>query len=316
MPLDPHVRRLVSALTLRGQAPADLAGRRAAFAGLMRMAADDADRRATVRDIAGPVPLRLYDPPGAPWPSPGLIWLHGGGFVCGNLDTHDGLCRTLAIEGGCRVIAVGYRLAPEHCFPAALEDAVAATAHVFAQARALGIDPARVAVGGDSAGGTLAAALARRLAAQAGPKLALHLLLCPILDWAADPAGRASAGPGYVLDGASMTAELAAYLPAGTDPRHPDISPLRATGWSGLPPALVHTAECDPLRAEGAAYAARLAAAGVAVRHTCHHGMIHLFYAFSRLVPYARAALRDLGADLQAGFAGSFASVAAPPRSV
>jgi acetyl esterase/lipase len=302
MPLDPAMRRLVAALSLTSGPPCGVDGRRAAFRGLMGLTAGT-DAPVSVRDLAAPVPLRLYAPDGLGAVLPCLIYLHGGGFVCGDLDTHDALCRAIAVEASCRIVSVGYRLAPEHRFPAALDDAAAAAAYVFAEARALGIDPERVAIGGDSAGATLAAALTLRWAKERPGRIAAQLLLCPILDWAADPASRPARGPGDLFDAGMLQEELRCYLPAGADARDPAISPLRATEWRGLPPAIIHTAEFDPVRGEGALYADRLRTAGVAVRHTCHLGMIHLFFAFGRLVPYARAAVREIGAELCAALA-------------
>lgn len=300
MALDPHMRRLVAALSMVRAAPGDLPARRAAFRRLMSFSGE-ADRSIAVSEQTRPVPFRLYVPPRGRSPGPALIYFHGGGFVCGDLDTHDSLCRTIAAESRCRVVSVGYRLAPEHRFPAALEDAETAAGHVFAAAGTLGIDPARVAIGGDSAGATLAAAISRRWATRHPGRLAAQLLLCPILDWSGS-ASRPS-GDGYVLNAASMAEELRCYLPAGQDAADPDVSPLRNRNWSALPPALIHTAECDPVQQDGARYAERLRASGVAARHTCHGGMIHLFYAFGRLVPRARAALSDIGAELAAALA-------------
>ena len=202
---------------------------------------------------------------------PGLVYFHGGGFVAGDLDTHDALCRSLAVGAGCRVVSVDYRLAPEHRFPAAVDDAVAATADVRNRARDLAIDPDRLAVGGDSAGGTLATLTAAAL----GARVALQLLLCPVLDAEPRTASRQVFRAGYLLDAAMMARDLGDYAPAGPDPADPRLSPLRAAALAGMPRALIHTAEFDPLRDEGALYAERLAAEGVSVAHRCHAGMIH-----------------------------------------
>jgi acetyl esterase/lipase len=302
MLLHPDLTRLVAVMSLNTSAPSGPAARRAAFRGLMGFSAKTAAPVA-VHTPASPVPMRLYAPEAAGACSPALIYLHGGGFVCGDLDTHDALCRTIAVEARCRVVSVDYRLAPEHPFPAAIEDAEAASAYVFAEAPSLGIDPRRIAIGGDSSGATLAAALSRRWARRHPGRFAAQLLLCPILDWAADESSRTTEGPGFVLDDSLIQEQLGCYLPEGADARDPDISPLRASDWHGLPPAIIHTAEFDPVWHEGALYADRLREAGIAARHTCHSGMIHLFYAFGRIVPYARAALREIGADLRAALA-------------
>ncbi len=315
MPIDPHVRRLLDALSLAapadaaagGAGPADLGRRREAFRGLMRLSgagapvAGTTDRSAP--GPAGPLPVRIYTPPGAAETLPGLIYLHGGGFVCGDLDTHDALCRTICHDSGCRVVAVGYRLAPEHPFPAALQDAEAATMWTLAEARALGIDPSRIAIAGDSAGGTLAAALCQQIARTHPGAIALQLLLCPILDWAADIDTIAPAERRYLLDRETMAQELAYFLPAGRDARDPRVSPLRAAAFSGQPPTHIHTAEFDPLYGAACAYADKLREAGVAVRHVCHQGMIHLFYGLGQIVPYARAALHGIGEDLRTALA-------------
>ena len=308
MPMDPHVSRLVSVFALSGprdSATADVGQRRDAFRSLMRFAgtgvrvAATEDRR--IPGPAGPVAIRLYTPlraAGDEWA--GLVFLHGGGLVCGDLDTHDALCRALCDEAGCRVVAVDYRLAPEHPFPAAIEDAEAATLWVLDHAAALGLDPARIGIAGDSAGATLAAVICQRIAAIRPGALALQLLLCPILDWAADAATQRDFGQGFLLDRDMIERERACYLPAGQDASHPHVSPLRAVDLAGQPPAHIHTAEFDPVDEDGRAYAAKLRSAGVEVRHTCHAGMVHLFYGLGRMVPYAHDALKRIGADVGA----------------
>ena len=277
------------------------AERRQGFGALMRMAGRGV-AVASVRDIAvagaaGPLRARLYDP--GEGVGPGLVYFHGGGFVAGDLDTHDALCRSLAVGAGCRVVSVDYRLAPEHRFPAAVDDAVAATADVRNRARDLAIDPDRLAVGGDSAGGTLATLTAAAL----GARVALQLLLCPVLDAEPRTASRQVFRAGYLLDAAMMARDLGDYAPAGPDPADPRLSPLRAAALAGMPRALIHTAEFDPLRDEGALYAERLAAEGVSVAHRCHAGMIHHFYGLTGLVPAARTALAAIASDLGAALA-------------
>jgi acetyl esterase/lipase len=303
MPLDRHAQRLVQTLALAGRRGNDVSARRDGFAALLRLTATDADTGG-VSVAAHAVPsgprLRLYGPDAARAAGPGLVFLHGGGFVCGDLDTHDALCRALAATSGCRVLAVDYRRAPEHVFPAALEDAIAALGWALAEAPALGIDPACVGIVGESAGAALAVAATRELV-RAGPgRIALQVLLCPILDWAG--AVRRVDEADFLVDRATIAQDLACYLPAGQDPADPRVSPLRAGNFAGLPPALIHTAECDPLSRDGAAYAAGLRAAGVPVRHTDHAGMVHLFHAFGRAIPGARAALTGIGAQIAATF--------------
>jgi acetyl esterase len=313
MPLDPHARRLLAMLAAGGPADASggsMAERREAFAALMRLS-EPAPAVAGVEDRAirgpcGPIGLRFYIPIGAGRDRlAGLVYFHGGGLVAGSLSTHDSLCRSLANLSGCRVIAVDYRLAPEHKFPAAAVDCYHAATWALDQATTLGIDPERLAVGGDSAGGTLAAVVCQMARQMREARFALQLLLCPILDFAAATASRRALGKGYLLDQATMDRDIAQYLSPGVDLTHPRVSPLRASELDGLPPALIHTAEFDPLRDEGRIYANRLMQAGVAVSYTCHPGMTHLFYGLSGVIPYARTALKGIGADLATTLARS-----------
>lgn len=225
----------------------------------------------------GPIPIRIYRPDG-PSRAPLTTFFHGGGFVVCDLDTHDALCRRLCRESGTVVVSVAYRRAPEARFPAAVDDAVAATRWAVAQARNLGADPARVVVAGDSAGGNLAAVTALRLRDEAGPALAGQLLLYPVTDhYGAGHASYRSYGDGYGLTAAAMRWFWDHYLPERTRAAHPWASPLRASELGRTPPALVVTAGCDPLRDEGIAYAQRLARAGVPVDHHLFAGNIHGF---------------------------------------
>lgn len=307
MSLNPRAKRLLDMLAL-GRAPRTAvmttAERRAGFAALMALARPAAVP-GTVADVrvegaAGLLPARLYRPGEAgESPGPGLVFFHGGGLVAGDLDTHDGLCRRLSAESGVLIVAVAYRLAPEHRFPAAVEDAVAATRSVVGGARGFGIDAGRLGVGGDSAGGTLAT-----LAAGAWREaLRVQLLLCPVLDLAARRPSRHAYGEGFMLDQAVMDRDLADYLPAGQDAADPRVSPIYRGDLAGLPAALIHTAECDPLRDEARDYAAALAAAGVAVRLTDHAGMIHHFLGLEGVLPAARPALTAIGAELREALA-------------
>ena len=293
----------------RGSVPTrpTLAQRREALAKLMQLSDCSAPmRRIDERTLAtaeGPLRLRVYTPQAAETArTAAIVYFHGGGFVAGSLDTHDGLCRSLAHETGAKLLAVAYRLAPEHSFPAAVNDACAATLAIGEGAGELGIDAQRLAVAGDSAGACLAAVVAREMRGRSGVRLAAQLLLCPITDFAGETPSRREFADGYVIDRETIESDLDYYL-CGADPSDPRVSPLRAADLDGLPPALVHTAEFDPMRDEGAAYARRLVSYGVPVRHTCHPGMIHLFYAMSGMVPYARAALRGIGEEMRAAFA-------------
>ena len=254
-------------------------------------------------DVAGErhaIPCRLFIPHGlAPGPAPLLIYCHGGGFIRGDLDTHDSVCRVLAAYAPCAVLSVGYRLAPEHPAPAALEDVHTVARHAFAHAQDLGIDSGRIAIGGDSAGGNLAAAACLRARDGGGPALTYQLLIYPVTDLTSDTDSKRRFSKGFLLD--SMPFYIASYLGAG-DGRDPHASPMLAEDLSGLPPALVLTAGHDPLRDEGDAYATRLAAAGVPVEHLCRQDMIHGFISLRGLLPEADDVLRwcagRLGATL------------------
>jgi acetyl esterase/lipase len=196
------------------------------------------------------------------------------------------------------VISVEYRLAPEYPFPAAIDDALAATLAIVENAATLEIDPTRLAVAGDSAGGTVAAVLCQ-LAAQAGaPHIALQLLLCPVTDLADETESWRAFAQGYFIERSTLAWAKTAYCGAA-DCRDPRVSPLRASSLAGLPPAHIHTAEFDPLRDEGEAYARRLEDAGVSVRYVCHDGMIHHFYCMAGAIPRARNILSSIGASVR-----------------
>ncbi|HLJ72432.1 MAG TPA: alpha/beta hydrolase [Roseiarcus sp.] len=269
----------------------------AAFASSERRR-DVATRDASLRSPAADLPIRVYSPRAAQAKiSPGLIYLHGGGWISGSLDSHDGICRALADEGACRVVAVAYRLAPKHPFPAALEDGAHAIEAIAAEAEGFAIDPRRIGVAGDSAGGNLAAALCGAL--RGGPPIALQLLLCPVLDALGRTPSRRALAHGYFLEERTMVRYFEHYQAEGLAPDDPRVSPLRAADFSGLPPTRIHAAEYDPLKDEAALYAERLAEAGVDVRLTVHQGMIHHFYGLGDVIPYAGAALKTIGAEIR-----------------
>jgi acetyl esterase len=308
VPLDPQVGRFLDKLVRaapRGSGGLTVAERRASIERLLAFGGEpEAVARIEKRWLPGPdSSLRawVYTPAGARGGVlPGLVYFHGGGFVAGSLETHDGICRSLANASGCRVVAIDYRLGPEAPFPAAVLDACAATRWTVEQAARLGINASLIGVGGDSAGATLAAVVAQALAAERGPPLALQFLLCPILDYGAETASRDAFGSGYMLDRETLQHDLRHYVGAHVDTGDPRISPLRAQLLDGLPAACIHTAEYDPLRDEGAAYADRLERAGVRVQYRCHPGMIHLFYGLRALIPYAATAYRLIGEDIRA----------------
>ena len=308
MPLDPRVRRFLGTLSVgaaRNAGDLTVEERRATFERLMSLGAEppaigEVEER-LIPGPAGPLRLRRYSPAGSDAGLlPGLIFFHGGGLVAGSLETHDGICRALTAASGCRVVSVDYRLAPEARFPAALEDASAATRWVIRHAEHLGLDPRRIGVAGDSAGGTLAAAVCQGLAAAGEGGIALQVLLCPILDYQAQTASRREFAAGFLLDEGTLQHDLRHYLEASADPSDPCINPLKAPSLAGLPPACLHTAECDPLRDEGRLYAERLESAGVPVRYRCHPGMIHLFYGLGAVIPGVAEAYRWIGADIRA----------------
>jgi acetyl esterase len=241
--------------------------------------------------------LRLYRPSAA-GRLPAIVFLHGGGWVFGDLDTHDAPCRALARESGCAVIAVAYRLAPETRFPGAAEDALAALRRIAAAAGALGLDGGRLPLCGDSAGGNLAIAAAL-MARRRGTALRGLGLLYPAIDPACASASQEAFARGHMLTQEGMRWLWRAYLGPGTRFDDPLAAPLNAE-LGGLPPTTVATAECDILRDEGEAFAGRLAAAGVAVRKRRYDGLIHGFVLFPDLAPAASRALAALGADLRA----------------
>ena len=250
---------------------------------------------------AGDIALRVYTPLEAKDALlPGLVFFHGGGFVIGDLDTHDDLCRCLANGSGCRVVAADYRLAPEHPFPAAVEDCWVATKWIAEHASDFGI-AGPIAVGGDSAGGNLAAVVAQ-LAKAEGPKIAFQLLIYPVTQLGGPemPSMRENA-KGYFLERESMQWFTRMYCPDAAQRSDPRLSPLVAKDLSGLPPAYVATAGFDPLRDEGKAYADKLDAAGVSVTHVNYPGMIHGFFSLRGLIPKAREAVAAAAAAVREG---------------
>jgi acetyl esterase len=260
----------------------------------------------SVRNLAadgpqGQIPLRVYRPAGVPAaaPLPVYVYFHGGGWVIGDLETHDVICRQLTAESGTSVISVDYRLAPEHKFPAAAEDAWAATRWIVAHAGELGVDASRLAVGGDSAGGNLAAVVALMAREAGAPKVSLQVLIYPVTDLGAETKSYADFADGYMLTRDSMRWFSAHYLNAREDAADWRASPLRAKTLAGLPPALIVTAGFDPLRDEGEAYAARLRDAGVAVDYVCFGGMIHGFAAMGKVLDTALRAVALIGGALR-----------------
>ena len=250
--------------------------------------------------------MRGYRPSGASVQEilPALVYFHGGGWVIGDLDTHDVLCRQLANGARCAVFSVDYRLAPESPFPAAVDDCIAATHYVAAEARALGIDPARIAVGGDSAGGNLAAVVSIDARDRAGPAIAFQLLIYPATDQRCGFPSHLRNGEGYLLTRHSMEYFRGFYLPRKADWDDWRASPLLAQTLAGLPPAFVLTAGYDPLVDEGKAFAERLAREGAPVSYREYSDMVHGFILMGGALERANAAVEDCCAALRDAFRG------------
>jgi len=300
MPLDPVLKAFLDQVASIGgpktweMTPAEA---REAFAGLMQLAGPKDIPIGKVTNVAipaahGEIGGRSYSPVAANGqPLPTLVFFHGGGWVIGNIDTHDGLCRMIANGSGCRVISVEYRLSPENKFPDAIDDAVAALEWIEKNAAQLGIDANRLAVGGDSAGGDLAAVLAQIAKAKGGPKLAFQLLFFPVTQIGEETTSLREYAEGYFLERKTLDWFYANYLPAGVDKKDPRISPLHAEDVSGLPPAYIMLAGFDPLHDEGLAYAEKLRAADVSVTVADYPDMVHDFIYLQAVLPQATEAL-------------------------
>ncbi|MBS0255284.1 MAG: alpha/beta hydrolase [Proteobacteria bacterium] len=308
MPLNPQVEAVLAMFAMAP--PVDYAtisaeGLRALFDVPMAMGEPPAVAR--VEDLAialadRTVPARFYLPEGAASPAPLVVYFHGGGWVLGTLDTHDRTCRALARASGAAVLSVDYRRAPEHRYPAAAEDCYAAVCWARDHAARLGIDPARLAVAGDSAGGNLAGAVAIMARDRGGPALRHQLLIYPVTDDDYSLASYAQNGGGeYYLGRAAMEWFWGHYL--GDQSEAPLAKIGRTPDLAGLAPATVITAEFDPLRDEGMAYAARLAGAGVTVDAAVAPGMIHGFFSMFEMVPDAMAWIERGGSNLKRAFA-------------
>lgn len=317
MPLDPQVTKLLAMLAnskippLETMRPA--VARKAMTTRFLRArqavgmlvppepVAQVEDRPVPVPD--GEVLVRVYSP-GGEGPHPALVFFHGGGFVLGSLDSHDDICRAFANATPCVVVSVQYRLAPEHRFPTGLEDAYAATAWVFDHAEQLSLDPARIAVGGDSAGGNLATVIAHLAHERGAFRPCAQLLLYPATDLASESASVQEFGQGYYLTSGQLRYYREHYVETEAELRNPLVSPYFRTDLRHLPPAHIITAECDPLRDEGEAYAHRLQEAGVPVTLKRYDGMIHGFLSMSAFLEQARVAVADISATLRTAFRG------------
>jgi acetyl esterase len=309
MPLDPQAQKIVDALAALNLKPVEestpaearesMKSRTAALGPVEDVAAV-ADHRVPV--AGGEIALRLYSP-GGPGPHQALVFYHGGGWVIGDLDTHDGICRSLANAARCAVASVDYRMAPEHRYPVAAEDSYAGFQWVLGHAARLGIDPRRVAVGGDSAGGNLAAVVSLMARDRKAPAPIFQALVYPVTDCNLDTPSYRENATGYILTREGMRWFFGHYLAREEQGREPYASPLRATSLAGLPPALVQTAEYDPLRDEGEAYAARLRDAGVPVTVTRYPGVFHGFLRMTNILDKARAARDEIAGALRKAFA-------------
>ena len=312
MPLDPDAERLLRMVgaaglpTLSRLTPAEM---RQTISGLSQILdvkhvpiAHVDERR--LPGPAGEVAVRIYTPEGhAASSGRGLVDFHGGCLVFCDLDTHDGLCRMLAAGSGCRLVSVDYRLAPEHRFPAALEDAYAAAKWVAQHADELAIDPRRLAVAGDSAGANLASVVSR-LARESGDfDVALQVLFCPALELQIDTPSRQAFGTGYFLEETTLAWAFEHACGPHLDLGDTRLFPLRAANFLGMPPTQIHTAEFDPLRDEGRIYAERLRADGVPTTYTCHPGMIYHFYCMAGAIRCARPVVKQAAADIRTALA-------------
>ncbi len=252
------------------------------------------------------VPIRIYMPiskgSSSEGPLGAFVYYHGGGWVTGDIPTHEGICCHLANAAGCVVVSVGYRCAPESKYPAAVNDAFAATRWVFENAQRIGVDPGRIAVGGNSAGGNLAAAVAQMVRDRNVFKPILQVLIYPVIDFRFDRPSYIENGEGYNLTRESMRWFWDCYLAREEDGSEPYASPIRAASLAGLPPALVQTAQYDPLRDEGEDYARRLQEAGVPVTLTRYDGMIHGFFRRGALFDRANDAVAEVVDALREAF--------------
>jgi acetyl esterase/lipase len=310
MPLDPQAKALFDFIGLSDLTPVERLTpqeARTMFEALAearrKLAVEPVDQ---IRDLkipgpAGEIPIRVYTPK-IQSPAPALIYFHGGGWVLGDLESHDHVCRALANNASCVVLSVDYRLAPEHKFPAAVHDSFAATQWIADHAGELGVDRSRIAVGGDSAGGNLAAVVSQVARDRGGPGIAYQLLIYPSTDMRMNMPSIEENADGPLLTKASMHWFVNHYLNSDADRTDPLASPLLASSLRGLPPAFIVTAECDPLRDEGEAYGQHLREAGVPVEVQRYEGMPHGFFSFAAALDGGRRAFADATGRLRSAF--------------
>ncbi len=306
VPLHPQVRSLLDAMAKLDSPPVSQMPLEEARASYRRLALlQEIEEVARVDDrlvpgVAGDIPVRVYTPADAVAGHVGvLLWFHGGGWTIGGLDTADPTCRALANRSGAVVVSVDYRLSPEHSAPAALEDCLTALMWTVENGELLGVDVSKVAVGGDSAGGNLAALVCHRVRDEFGPEIDFQLLVYPVTDLTLSQPSIEENGEGYLLTRETMIWFAGNYL-GDADPKSAAVSPLHAESFAGLPPAMIITAEFDPLRDEGEAYAAALQDAGVPVELLRYEGQIHEFWRMGAMVDDGADALDRAGAALRA----------------
>ena len=306
MPLDPQAQEVLDQLAALGLPPNHTLTPEEARANQLARPRAAGPEVANVEDRAIPgsgarIPLRIYTPEGT-GPFPVLSWFHGGGWVLGNLDTADATPRHLAVGAGCVVVSVDYRLAPEAKFPIPFDDCYAATEWIAQNAAGINADPNKIAVGGDSAGGNLAAAVALKARDQGGPSLALQLLVYPVTARDFSTGSYRQNADGYSLTTDGMKWFWDHYLSNDADAGNPYAAPSAAKDLNGLPPALVITAEFDPLRDEGEAYAQRLKAAGVVTTSSRYDGMIHGFFGMPAVIDKGKQAISEASSALRVAF--------------
>ncbi|HEU5229865.1 MAG TPA: alpha/beta hydrolase [Ktedonobacteraceae bacterium] len=311
MPLDPQVHTYLEQMAALNAPPLhtlppEMVRQMIAMQTEAARSTAEPEKVANVEDrmIPGPqadLPVRIYTPQGN-GPFPVLVFFHGGGWVICNLDTHDALCRSLTNQAGCVVVSVDYRLAPEHKFPAAPQDCYAATQWVATHGAELNVDTTRIAVGGDSAGGNLAAVVAQMARDRGGPALVFQLLIYPATDFTAKTPSHEENGTGYMLNRQDMSWFTSSYLNNENDKVNPLASPALAPNLKGLPPALIITAEYDPLRDEGEAYGRKLAEAGVPTTVSRYDGMIHGFMSMGSIFERGDRGVEEAATALRSAF--------------
>ena len=309
MPVDPQAQAFLDILTTLNAPPIhtqSVEEVRASYEAMAQFSGTPEEvykvENRTIPGPAGKIPVRVYTPEGT-GPFPILVFFHGGGWTIGTLNGYDGVCHALTNQARCLVVSVDYRLAPEHKFPAAVEDAYAATVWVSQHAADMHGDPERIAVGGDSAGGNLAAVVSQMARDKDGPKLVYQLLVYPATDhFIPGTASIHENANGYLLTIDSIIWFWNNYATSEADAHNPLMAPLRARDFHNLPPALVITAEYDPLRDEGEMYAAKLQEAGVAVTMTRYNGMIHGFFTMINFMDQSKAAIAEAAAALRTAF--------------